>query len=386
MKRTRRRFNAEFKQEAVRLVRERGVSVAQAADEMEIHQNLLRTWLKAVELDAAHPFPGVGQQKPEQAEITRLRREVARLKMERDNLKKSHRVLREGVDVKFGFIVKHRGTWPVDVLCDALGVSRSGFYAWCTRAPSAREQFDDAVVVAMRQSFIASDRTYGVRRVWPDVCDAGLRCGRERIARLMRYAGLRARPKRRQRPQDAHTDVVHTLAPNILDRQFTATAPNQKWVADFTYVWTREGWLFVAVVLDLFSRRVVGWSMQSEMTTQLVADALMMAVWRRGRTQALVHHSDRGSQYTSAQFQRLLRDIGVTCSMSRAGNVWDNAVAESFFSTLKTERVHRHHYRSRNEARADIFDFIERFYNTTRRHSKLGYISPLEFEQQHAVA
>ena len=288
--------------------------------------------------------------------------------------------------MKFGFIVKHRGTWPVEVLCDALGVSRSGFYAWCTRAPSVREQFDERLVVAMRQSFVASDRTYGVRRVWPDVCAAGFEVGRERIARLMRHAGLRARPKRRQRPQDARTDVVHTLAPNVLDRQFSATAPNQKWVADFTYVWTREGWLFVAVVIDLFSRRVVGWSMQSEMTAQLVADALVMAVWRRGRTTALVHHSDRGSQYTSEHFQKLLREIGVTCSMSRAGNVWDNAVAESFFSTLKTERIHRRHYQTRNEARADIFDFIERYYNTTRRHSKLGYLSPLDFEQQHAVA
>ena len=288
--------------------------------------------------------------------------------------------------MKCGFIAKHRGAWPVDVLCDALGVSRSGFYAWCKRPPSARTQYDDALVVAMRKSFIASDRTYGVRRVWPDVCDAGLPCGRERIARLMRDEGLRARPRRRQRPTSAPRDVVHTLAPNVLDRQFTATMPNQKWVADFTYVWTSEGWLFVAVVIDLFSRRVVGWSMQAEMTAQLVADALVMAVWRRGPTGTLVHHSDRGSQYSSEQFQRLLREIGVTCSMSRAGNVWDNAVAESFFSTLKTERVHRRHYATRDAARADIFDFIERFYNPTRRHSTLGNRSPLDFEQQHAVA
>lgn len=288
--------------------------------------------------------------------------------------------------MKFGFIVKHRGTWPVGILCDALGVSRSGFYAWCKRPPSVREQFDDRLLVAIRQSFVTSERTYGVRRVWPDVRDAGFSCGRGRIARLMRHAGLRARPKRRQRPTDARPDVVPTLAPNVLDRQFTATAPNEKWVADFTYVWTSEGWLFVAVVLDLFSRRVVGWSMQADMSAQLVADALVMAVWRRGRATTLVHHSDRGSQYTSGHFQRLLREIGVTCSMSRAGNVWDNAVAESFFSTLKIERIHRRHYRTRDEARADIFDFIERFYNPTRRHSKLGYLSPLDFERTHAVA
>lgn len=288
--------------------------------------------------------------------------------------------------MKFGFIAKHRGTWPVDLLCDALGVSRSGFYAWRRRPPSRRAHRDAQLLVAMRASFVASDRTYGVRRVWADVQDAGLACGRKRIARLMRDAGLRARPKRRQRPTAPSIDAVHTLAPNVLDRQFGAPAANQKWVADFTYVWTSEGWLFVAVVLDLFSRRVVGWSMQAAMTAQLVTDALVMAVWRRGATTALIHHSDRGAQYTSAPFQRLLREIGVTCSMSRAGNVWDNAVAESFFSTLKTERVHRHHYRTRDEARASIFDFIERFYNVTRRHSSLGNISPVAFEQKHAVA
>ncbi len=165
------------------------------------------------------------------------------------------------------------------------------------------------------------------------------------------------------------------------DRQFTTTGPNQKWVADFTYVWTSEGWLFVAVVLDLFSRRVVGWSMQSAMTTQLVTDALTMAIWRRGTADALLLHSDRRSQYTSEAFQRLLQTLAATCSMSRAGNVWDNAVMESFFSTLKTERTNRHHYPTRNAARADVFDYIERFYNPLRRHSTLGNVSPLAFEQ-----
>jgi putative transposase len=177
------------------------------------------------------------------------------------------------------------------------------------------------------------------------------------------------------------------LAPNVLDRQFTATAPNQKWVADFTCVWTSEGWLYVAVVLDLFSRRVVGWAMHATMTAQLVTDALIMAVWRRGAVEALLHHSDRGSsQYTSESFQRLLRELGVTCSMSRSGNVWDNSVMESFFSTLKTERTNRKHYPTRNAARADVFDYIERFYNPLRRHSTLGNVSPSNFERAAAVA
>jgi len=287
--------------------------------------------------------------------------------------------------VKFGFVAKHRGIWPVDVLCGALGVSRSGFYAWRTRAPSRRTRTDARILVDVRTSFLMSDRTYGARRILGDVRDAGHACGRQHVARLMRTEGLWARPKRRARPIDSGVRLVHTLAPNVLDRQFAATAPNQKWVADFTYLWTREGWLFLAVVLDLFSRRVVGWSMQPSMTAQLVTDALTMAIWRRGEIDALVHHSDRGSQYTSEAFQRLLEELGITCSMSRSGNVWDNSVMESFFSTLKTERTARKDYTTRNAARADVFDYIERFYNPIRRHSTLGNISPIAFERE-AVA
>jgi len=283
--------------------------------------------------------------------------------------------------MKFGFVAKHRGTWPVEVVCGALGVSRSGFYAWRTRPPSRRAQTDARLLVDVRRSFVLSDRTYGARRVLDDVRDAGHVCGRQRVERLMRLAALRARPRRRARPVDHGDRPVHTLAPNVLDRQFTATAPNQKWVADFTYLWTSEGWLFVAVVLDLFSRRAVGWSMHPAMTAQLVTDALTMAIWRRGALDALLHHSDRGSQYTSESFQRLLRDLGVTCSMSRSGNVWDNAVMESFFSTLKTERTNRKHYATRNAARADVFEYIECFYNPTRRHSTLGNLSPIAFER-----
>ena len=286
----------------------------------------------------------------------------------------------------FGFVVTHRGTWPVDVLCGALGVSRSGFYAWVTRAPSRRTRTDAVVGAAVRASFVASDRTYGARRVWRDVLEAGHGGGLHRIERLMGAQALRARPRRRGLPLDRGARPDTALAPNVLDRQFTAAGPNQKWVADFTYVWTAEGWLYVAVVLDLYSRRIVGWSMHRDMTAQLVTDALTMAVWRRGAGQALLHHSDRGSQYTSEPFQRLLSALGMTCSMSRSGNVWDNSAIESFFSSLKIERTTRKTYRTRQAARADIFDYIERFYNPTRRHSTLGYRSPITFEQQVQIA
>ena len=238
----------------------------------------------------------------------------------------------------------------------------------------------------VRASFIASARTYGARRVWRDVLAEGVSCGLHKIERLMRVQALRARPRRRGLPKDEGERLAAAVAPNVLDRQFAAEQPNQKWIADFTYVWTAEGWLYVAAVIDLFSRRVVGWSMKAEMTAQLVTDALVMAIWRRGKPDALLHHSDQGSQYTSEQFQRLMADNGVSYSMSRSGNVWDNAAMESFFSSLKTERTARKTYRTRDQARADVFDYIERFYNAARRHSTLGYLSPVEFERQAALA
>ena len=236
----------------------------------------------------------------------------------------------------------------------------------------------------VRASFIASYRTYVARRVWHDLLAEGLSCGLHCVERLMRQQALKARPRRRGLPRDDGERSV--IAGNVLDRQFTADAPNRKWVADFTYIWTAEGWLYVAAVIDLFSRRVVGWSMSDTMTAQLVTEALIMAIWRRGKPDALLHHSDQGSQYTSEQFQRLMADNGVACSMSRSGNVWDNAAMESLFSSLKTERVARKIYRTRKQAKAEVFDYIERFYNPTRRHSTLGYLSPMDFEKQAVVA
>lgn len=283
--------------------------------------------------------------------------------------------------MKFGFVAKHRGAWPVNLMCEALGVSRGGFYAWLTRPRSRRSLSDEVLGAQVHQSFVRSDRTYGARRVWHDVLEQGQTCGLHRIERLMREReqALRARPRRRGLPKDR--GARGAVADNVLDRQFQADGPNQKWVADFTYIWTAEGWLYVAAVLDLYSRRIVGWSMQESMTSQLVVDALMMAVWRRGRPVALLHHSDQGSQYTSEHFQRLLDEQGITCSMSRAGEVWDNSAMESFFSSLKTERTARKVYRTRGQARSDVFDYIECFYNPTRRHSTLGYLSPVQFEQ-----
>ncbi|WP_140984722.1 IS3 family transposase [Asticcacaulis tiandongensis] len=375
-----RKYSREYKIETVKMIRDRGVTAAQAGRDLGIHPTVLRHWVREFETDPKDAFPGKGQMKPEQLEIDRLRKEVAKLKAERDILKKGRRLLCEGKPMKFSFIAKHRGIWPVAWMCEALGVSRSGFNGWLTRGPSRRDLSDRDVGARVRSSFIGSYRTYGARRVWHDLLAEGVSCGLHRVERLMRLQGLRARPRRRGLPKDVGQRSV--IAPNVLDRQFRAEKPNQKWVADFTYIWTAEGWLYVAAVIDLFSRRVVGWSMSANMTAQLVTDALIMAIWRRGKPDTLLHHSDQGSQYTSEQFQRLMADNGVTCSMSRSGNVWDNAAMESFFSSMKTERIGKKIYRTRDQARAEIFDYIERFYNPTRRHSTLGYLSPIDFEQK----
>ena len=271
-------------------------------------------------------------------------------------------------------------------MCRVLQVSPSGFYEWHGRVPSQRSVDNEKLTGLIRQSFAASDNTYGSRRVWRDLREWGHCASVNRVARLMAAEGLVARRKRRRRPGDPTANTQHTIAPNLLQRQFEADAPNRRWLADFTYIWTAEGWLYLAVVLDLFSRRVVGWSMKEEMTSQLVIDALLMAIWRRGSPQELLHHSDQGTQYTSDDFQRVLAAHGIVCSMSRRGDCWDNAAMESFFSTLKTERTSKSNYTSRDQARADVFDYIERFYNPRRRHSTLQYLSPVRFEELHAAA
>lgn len=237
---TRRQFSREFKREAVHLVAVRGVSVAQAARDLDVHSTVLRRWVKQYGADSANAFPGKGQMTPADDEVRRLRREVAKLKAERDILKKSRGLLREGPGVMFAFIAKHRGIWPVSWMCGALGISRSGFFAWLTRPPSARSRTDAVLAECIRASFLLSDRTYGARRVWHDMLEERFACGLHRIERLMRLHGLRARPRRRQLPRD--TGARSVIAPNVLERDFAADGPNRKWVADFTYSAPRPGW------------------------------------------------------------------------------------------------------------------------------------------------
>ena len=282
------------------------------------------------------------------------------------------------------FIQRHRVDHAVVTMCRVLGVSTSGYYAWCERPESRRSRENRRLTAKIRHFHQASRQTYGSPRIFEDLRSSGERCGKNRVARLMRTAAIRAKTVRRF---VVTTDSRKTKepAPDRLRRQFKVSAPNRVWVCDTTFVPTREGWLFLAVVIDLYSRQVIGWAMDRKNDAALVCNALMMAQWRRGQVRDVVVHSDQGSTYASAVYRQLLKDKGLICSMSRKAQCLDNAVAESFFGTLKTELVDDKDYRTRAQARRSLFEYIEVFYNRQRRHSAAGYLPPVEFERLHAA-
>jgi putative transposase len=280
----------------------------------------------------------------------------------------------------FRFIEAHRGQWPVRLLCETLEVSTAGYYAWRDRPASDRARRRDTLLVEIRAIHAEAKARYGSPRVHAELVARGQGCCVNTVARLMHDHDLRAKTARKFR---CTTDSNHGLpvAENLLDRQFNPAGANEAWVADITYIPTREGWLYLAVVEDLYSRRVVGWSMADHLESRLVVDALELAVQRRLPGQGLLAHSDRGSQYASDHYQRLLGKHGITCSMSRRADCWDNAPMESLFASLKKELVHDADFATRAEARAALVEYIEAFYNSKRRHSALGYVSPAEYEQ-----
>ncbi len=279
----------------------------------------------------------------------------------------------------FGFIDAERAYLPVSLLCRMLGVSRSGYYAWRERPPSKRSREDATLTEKIREVHQRSRETYGYPRVHAELRALDVRCGRRRVARLMREAGLRGCMRGRRRCTTRPGERA-APAPDLVRRKFSASTPDRIWLADITYVKTDEGFLYLAFLLDAHSRRVVGWSMASHLKTELVIDALEMAVWRRKPSAGLIHHTDRGSQYTTLSFGKRLEEVGIVPSMGRTGTALDNAMAESFVSTLKVELVDRHRFPTREAARVAIFEYIEGFYNRVRRHSSLGYESPQAYE------
>jgi putative transposase len=282
--------------------------------------------------------------------------------------------------VKYAWIDQHQSDYPVAPMCRVLTVSTSGYYGWRRRPPCATQERRATIAQAAARSHRDSRQIYGYRKVHQDLAAAGIACCDETVRRVMRELGLVSRVKRKF---VATTDSAHhePLAPNVLARDFTAEAPNRKWLADITYIPTAQGWLYLAAVLDMFSRRIVGWSMSERIDSNLVVSALAMAVRQRCPEQGLMHHSDRGVQYACGDYQQRLEDVGIVCSMSRRANCWDNAPMESFFGSLKTEWTEGKDYATRAIATQDVFEYIEVFYNRQRRHASLGYVSPAAFER-----
>ncbi|ECF6572163.1 IS3 family transposase [Salmonella enterica] len=371
------RYPEEFKIEAVKQVVDRGHSVSSVATRLDITTHSLYAWIKKYGPESSTHK----EQSDAQSEIRRLQKELKRVTDERDIFKKSRGVLRKAVRLRYAFIRDNTCCWPVRLLCRVLNVHPSGFYSWLQQPHSQRHQADLRLAGQIKQFWLESGCVYGYRKIHLDLRDSGQQCGVNRVWRLMKRVGIKAQVG--YRSPRARKGEVSIVSPNRLQRQFNPDTPDERWVTDITYIRTHEGWLYLAVVVDLFSRKIIGWSMQSRMTKDIVLNALLMAVWRRNPQKQMLVHSDQGSQYTSHEWQSFLKSHGLEGSMSRRGNCHDNAVAESFFQLLKRERIKKKIYGTREEARSDIFDYIEMFYNSKHRHGSSDQMSPTEYENQY---
>ncbi|EKN3638236.1 IS3 family transposase [Pseudomonas shirazensis] len=375
------RYPEEFKIQAVKQVTEKQLPVSEVAARLGVSVHSLYAWVKRY----TKPQEQRVEEDDQSAEVRRLRAELKRVTEERDNLKKGRRVLCQGVRLKYAFIKQQAGHYAIRRLCLTLKVHPSGYYAWLSEPKSARAKDDQRLLGLIKHSWLESGGVYGYRKIHDDLREVGESCGRHRVARLMRLEGLRSQTGYRRRP-GKYGGKPAVASPNLLKRQFDVREPNKVWVTDITYIRTYEGWLYLAVVLDLFSRQIIGWSMKSQMTSDVAIDALLMAVWRRKPKQEVMIHSDQGSQYSSSDWRSFLKANNLVASMSRRGNCHDNAVAESFFQLLKRERIKRKIYTTRQDARDDVFDYIEMFYNPKRRHSFNNQLSPVEFEKRYAAS
>ncbi|XJH11748.1 IS3 family transposase [Escherichia coli] len=375
-----RNFSAEFKRESAQLVVDQKYTVADAAKAMDVGLSTMTRWVKQLRDERQGKTPKASPITPEQIEIRKLRKKLQRIEMENEILKKGG-VLRKAVRLRYAFIRDNTCCWPVRLLCRVLDVHPSGFYAWLQQPHSQRHQADLRLTGQIKQFWLESGCVYGYRKIHLDLRDSGQQCGVNRVWRLMKRVGIKAQVG--YRSPRARKGEASIMSPNRLQRQFNPDAPDERWVTDITYIRTHEGWLYLAVVVALFSRKIIGWSMQSRMTKDIVLNALLMAVWRRNPEKQVLVHSDQGSQYTSHEWQSFLKSHGLEGSMSRRGNCHDNAVAESFFQLLKRERIKKKIYGMREEARSDIFDYIEMFYNSKRRHGSSEQMSPTEYENQY---
>ncbi|MGI2106527.1 MULTISPECIES: IS3 family transposase [unclassified Shewanella] len=378
---TRKTYSKEFKLDAIALVREQNYSIAEAARNLEVTPQLLGRWIKEAENDDGHAFRGNGKLTPEQEEIRKLKAQVKRLEMEREILKKGDGLLCQRNEIKYAFIAQNKKIWPVILMCHVLGVKNNNYYSYQKRKSQAPVDTEHQEMLQWVKNIAEfSDNTYGQRRIRKALNSLDYPVGRKKTAQLMKEANVWVRYKKKYKAT-TNSDHKKPIYDNELKQDFDVQRANQAWVQDITYIWTSEGWLYLAVVIDLYSRKVVGWSMGSRMKAQLVCDALTMAIWQRKPKAGLIIHSDQGVQYASHQYRRILRLHKFVGSMSKKGCCWDNAVVESFFGSLKQERVHWRNYRTRYAAQQDVLNYITMWYNSQRMHSYLNYQSPNEFER-----
>ncbi|MCM3269532.1 IS3 family transposase [Paenibacillus elgii] len=378
------KYDKEFKLQAIRMVHEQKRPVAQVARELGLSENTLYRWVSEFKQDGANAFPGSGQLKPDDKAMLNLQKRIRDLEEENEILKKGDALLRQRPALIYPFIHEHRCQFRVEKLCALFQVARSGYYAWLQRKPSTRETRREQLKKEIRRIFDESRQLYGSPKI-TKILQKTTAVSERTVTRLMKEMGLRSRTVKKYK---ATTNSNHSLpvAENVLNQQFQVTKPNQVWCADITYVATEEGWLYVASVLDLCTRKIVGWSMGERMTKELVLRALDQAYNRQRPKTALIHHSDRGSQYASYEYQGRLRGYNMTSSMSRKGNCYDNACIESFHSVLKKELVYLHRFKTRDAAKSAIFEYIECFYNRKRVHSSIGYITPDAHERSFCTA
>ncbi|HEV2126452.1 MAG TPA: IS3 family transposase [Chloroflexota bacterium] len=379
-------YPAEFKAEAVRLYRTSAKSLREVSADLGMSTNSLREWVRRAEVNEGQHE---GLSDDEREELKRLKRENRILKEEREILRKAGGLLRQGDRPEplaaFEFVEREKAKHSVTRMCQMLGVSPSGYYAWRKRGPSHRSQEDARLLEIIKAIHAKSRRTYGTPRIHAELRRKHqIHCSRRRVARLMREAGLEGVYRRRKRGTTIR-DPARPVYPDRVERQFSPDIPDRVWVADITQHQTDEGWLYLAVVIDAYSRKVIGWSFADHLRAELVIKALEMALWNRRPGAGVIHHSDHGSQYTSLTFGQCLEKAGILGSMGTVGDALDNALAESFFATLQLELLDRQHWSTRQQLATAIFDYIEVFFNRQRLHSTLGYLSPSEFEEVYAL-
>ncbi|MEW8509136.1 MAG: IS3 family transposase [Candidatus Thiodiazotropha sp.] len=365
----RRKYSMEYKREAVAMANQPGVTLKEIGETLGINPGMIGRWRRELELSGNAAFQGQG--KPRDEEMAALKRELAKVKKERGFFKRSGNVLREGVEMRYHMIDRCRDAFPVLMMCRSLDVSPSGYYDWRSRPMSGRDRENQRLLCRIKELHAESDGVKGAPRIWEDLQYEGEGCSLNRVARLMSANDIKGIPQKRRWRKKTSASRPEGIQ-NHLSRDFNADTPNTKWVTDITYIETVEGWLYLSAVVDLFSGMVVGWSMSHRQTRELVIQAVLMALWQREDRSPVILHSDRGCQFTSGDYQRFLKGHNLICSMSGVGSCADNAAMEGFFGLLKRERVNRKIYQTRSEARADVFDYIERFHNPRRRRKLEG--------------